>query len=120
MQAPEGLLGGLGLALGDLLLAHRAHVTALLHRRGGDGLALDLHGGPTALATGGHAAGAALAVRTAPEAALLAKTGGKALAGGQSLVAAMRLRLAQPGTLIELSGIADLKGMNRDARAAQW
>ncbi len=39
--------------------------------------------------------------------ALLAKTGGKALAGGQSLVAAMKLRLAQPGHLVDLSGIED-------------
>src|SRR4029078_7054126 len=38
-------------------------------------------------------------------AALLAKTGGKPLAGGQSLVAAMKLRLAQPGTLVDLAGI---------------
>ena len=30
------------------------------------------------------------------------KSGGKALAGGQSLVAAMKLRLAQPGTLVDL------------------
>ena len=27
------------------------------------------------------------------------------LAGGQSLVAAMKLRLAQPGTLVDLAGI---------------
>ena len=33
----------------------------------------------------------------ADAAAMLGKTGGKALAGGQSLVAAMKLRLAQPG-----------------------
>ena len=39
----------------------------------------------------------------ADAAALLAQTGGKALAGGQSLVAAMKLRLAQPGTLVDLS-----------------
>ena len=32
------------------------------------------------------------------------KSGGKALAGGQSLVAAMKLRLAQPGTLVDLVG----------------
>ena len=31
------------------------------------------------------------------------KAGGKALAGGQSLVAAMKLRLAQPGTLVDLA-----------------
>ena len=38
----------------------------------------------------------------ASAAALLAQTNGKALAGGQSLVAAMKLRLAQPGTLVDL------------------
>ena len=47
-------------------------------------------------------------------AALLAQTGGKPLAGGQSLVAAMKLRLSQPGTLVDLSGIAELKGIRRE------
>lgn len=42
-------------------------------------------------------------------ATLLASTGGKPLAGGQSLVAAMKLRLAQPGHVVDLSGIAGLK-----------
>jgi len=42
----------------------------------------------------------------ADAAAALAKSGGKALAGGQSLVGAMKLRLAQPGTLVDLAGIA--------------
>ena len=50
----------------------------------------------------------------ADAAALLAKTGGKALAGGQSLVAAMKLRLAQPGHVVDLSGVAELKGIRRD------
>jgi carbon-monoxide dehydrogenase medium subunit len=53
----------------------------------------------------------------ADAAALLAKTGGKPLAGGQSLVAAMKLRLAQPGTLVDLSGISELKGIRRDGDA---
>lgn len=44
----------------------------------------------------------------------LARTGGKALAGGQSLVGAMKLRLANPGTIVDLSGIADLKGIRRE------
>src|ERR1700693_4418228 len=44
----------------------------------------------------------------------LAKTGGKALAGGQSLVGAMKLRLANPGTVVDLSGIAELKGIKKD------
>ena len=47
-------------------------------------------------------------------AALLGQTGGKPLAGGQSLVAAMKLRLSQPGTLVDLSGIAELKGIRRE------
>ena len=47
-------------------------------------------------------------------AALLAQSGGKALAGGQSLVAAMKMRLAQPGTLVDLSGIAELKGIRKE------
>lgn len=49
--------------------------------------------------------------------ALLAQSGGKALAGGQSLIAAMKLRLAQPGTLVDLSGIAELKGIRREGNA---
>jgi carbon-monoxide dehydrogenase medium subunit len=47
-------------------------------------------------------------------AALLAKSGGKPLAGGQSLIAAMKMRLAQPSALVDLSGIAELKGIRRD------
>jgi len=53
----------------------------------------------------------------ADAAALLAKTGGRPLAGGQSLVAAMKLRLAQPGTLVDLSGIPELKGIRKDGDA---
>lgn len=47
-------------------------------------------------------------------AALLAQSGGKALAGGQSLVAAMKMRLAQPNALVDLSGIAELKGIRKE------
>jgi carbon-monoxide dehydrogenase medium subunit len=50
----------------------------------------------------------------ADAAAMLAKTGGRALAGGQSLVAAMKLRLAQPGTIVDLRGIAEMTGIRRD------
>src|SRR5271157_3281835 len=53
----------------------------------------------------------------ADAAAVLAKSGGKALAGGQSLVGAMKLRLANPGTLVDLSGIAELKGINKEGGA---
>ena len=45
---------------------------------------------------------------------MLAQTGGRALAGGQSIVAAMKLRLAQPGTLVDLSAIPDLKGARKE------
>ena len=48
---------------------------------------------------------------------LLASTGGRPLAGGQSLVAAMKLRLAQPGTVVDLGAIPDLKGIRRDGKA---
>jgi aerobic carbon-monoxide dehydrogenase medium subunit len=47
----------------------------------------------------------------------LAKSGGKALAGGQSLIGAMKLRLAQPGTLVDLSQLAELKGITKDGSA---
>ena len=53
----------------------------------------------------------------ADAAAALAKTGGKALAGGQSLVGAMKLRLANPGTVIDIGGIAELKGIKQDGAA---
>ncbi|HEX6944858.1 MAG TPA: xanthine dehydrogenase family protein subunit M [Casimicrobiaceae bacterium] len=53
----------------------------------------------------------------AEAAAALAKTGGRPLAGGQSLVGAMKLRLAQPGTLVDLSGIAELRGVCKDGNA---
>lgn len=50
----------------------------------------------------------------AEAAGILASTGGRPLAGGQSLVAAMKLRLSQPGTLVDLGGVAELKGIRRD------
>src|SRR6202171_6627311 len=53
----------------------------------------------------------------ADAAAALAKTGGKALAGGQSLVGAMKLRLANPGTVIDIAGIAELRGIKQDGAA---
>jgi carbon-monoxide dehydrogenase medium subunit len=53
----------------------------------------------------------------ADAAAALGKTGGKALAGGQSLVGAMKLRLANPGTVVDLSGIAELKGIRKEGDA---
>jgi carbon-monoxide dehydrogenase medium subunit len=53
----------------------------------------------------------------AEAATLLGSTGGRPLAGGQSLVAAMKLRLAQPGTVVDLGAIPDLKGIRRDGNA---
>lgn len=47
-------------------------------------------------------------------AALLAQTGGRPLAGGQSLVATLKMRLSQPGTLVDLSGIPELKGIRHE------
>jgi carbon-monoxide dehydrogenase medium subunit len=41
------------------------------------------------------------------------------LAGGQSLVQAMRLRLASAETLVDLGGIAELKGITRDAKGVR-
>ncbi len=46
--------------------------------------------------------------------ALLARTGGKPLAGGQSLIAAMKLRLAQPGHVVDLAGIPELAGIRSE------
>jgi carbon-monoxide dehydrogenase medium subunit len=47
---------------------------------------------------------------------LLAELGddGRALAGGHSLIPMMKLRLAAPASLVDLSGIADLKGIRSD------
>jgi carbon-monoxide dehydrogenase medium subunit len=48
---------------------------------------------------------------------LLRKSGGRPLAGGQSLVGAMKLRLAQPGTVVDLAAIPGLAGVRRDGGA---
>src|ERR1700721_261341 len=47
---------------------------------------------------------------------LLATLGddGHALAGGHSLIPMMKLRLAEPAHLVDLAGIADLKGIRSD------
>jgi carbon-monoxide dehydrogenase medium subunit len=55
---------------------------------------------------------------TLPDAVrLLKSTGGRALAGGQSLVAAMKLRLADHGTVVDLGALAELRGIRRDGDA---
>src|SRR5437764_10854751 len=51
----------------------------------------------------------------ADAATVLAKNGdAKALAGGQSLIAAMKLRLAHPTDVVDLGTIAELKGIKAD------
>lgn len=58
------------------------------------------------------------ATTTAQAASLLAgKDDGRFLAGGQSLIAAMKLRLNAPTDLVDLSGIADLKGIRSDGKS---
>ena len=48
--------------------------------------------------------------------ALLADLGDEArpLAGGHSLIPMMKLRLATPGHLVDLAGVADLKGIRAE------
>ncbi|MDM0022212.1 FAD binding domain-containing protein [Variovorax saccharolyticus] len=41
----------------------------------------------------------------------LKRTGGRPLAGGQTLVAAMKTRLSQPGTLVDIAGVPGLRGV---------
>ncbi len=47
----------------------------------------------------------------------LATKGAKLLAGGQTLLPSMKLRLANPGTVVDLGRIASLKGIKREADA---
>lgn len=52
------------------------------------------------------------------DAARLAQSGGaKVLAGGQTLLASMKLRLANPEQLVDLGGIAELAGIRREGNA---
>jgi carbon-monoxide dehydrogenase medium subunit len=44
-------------------------------------------------------------------------SGGQALAGGQTLLASMRQRLTRPEQLVDLSGIAEVRGICRDGDA---
>jgi aerobic carbon-monoxide dehydrogenase medium subunit len=46
--------------------------------------------------------------------ALLAAPDSRPLAGGQTLIAAMKLRLASPATLVDLGGIAELRGIRQE------
>nr|WP_295778340.1 xanthine dehydrogenase family protein subunit M [Rhodoferax sp.] len=54
---------------------------------------------------------------TVQEAAKLAASGTKVLAGGQTLLASMKLRLSQPGAIADLGGIKDLAGIKKDGNA---
>ena len=45
------------------------------------------------------------------------KSGGQALAGGQTLLAAMKQRLLAPDSLIDLAGIASLAGVSKEGNA---
>lgn len=54
---------------------------------------------------------------TVADAARLAASGAKVLAGGQTLLASMKLRLASPEKLIDLSGIPELAGIRREGNA---
>jgi carbon-monoxide dehydrogenase medium subunit len=49
--------------------------------------------------------------------ALLANPDSRPLAGGQSLIAAMKLRLASPASLVDLGGIEELRGIRREGDA---
>jgi len=49
--------------------------------------------------------------------ALLADPDSRPLAGGQSLIAAMKLRLAAPAALVDLGGIEELRGIRREGDA---
>ena len=40
--------------------------------------------------------------------------GGQALAGGQTLIASLKQRLAQPESLIDLAGVAELSGIRKE------
>lgn len=51
---------------------------------------------------------------TTADAAKLAASGAKFLAGGQTLLASMKLRLSNPGTLVDLGGIKELVGICKD------
>ena len=48
------------------------------------------------------------------DAVQLAGAGGKPLAGGQTLLASMKLRLSAPEQLVDLAGIPELTGIRRD------
>ena len=54
---------------------------------------------------------------TVQDAAKLAASGSKPLAGGQTLLASMKLRLSSPDKLADLSGIKDMAAIKRDGNS---
>ena len=50
---------------------------------------------------------------------LMSQTGGKLLAGGHSLIPTLKLRLADPGTLIDIGRISDLQGISTSGGSIQ-
>ncbi|MBK8665635.1 MAG: xanthine dehydrogenase family protein subunit M [Burkholderiales bacterium] len=54
---------------------------------------------------------------TQADALKLAKAGGKLLAGGQTLLASMKLRLAAPEQLVDLGAVKELAGVRKDGDA---
>lgn len=54
---------------------------------------------------------------TLADAAKAAAGGAKPLAGGQTLLASMKLRLSDPGSLVDLGGIKELAGIRREGNA---
>jgi aerobic carbon-monoxide dehydrogenase medium subunit len=54
---------------------------------------------------------------TTADAAKLAASGAKFLAGGQTLLASMKLRLSNPATLADLGGIKELVGICKDGNS---
>ena len=54
---------------------------------------------------------------SAADAGKLAASGAKILAGGQTLLASMKLRLANPPSLADLGGIAELSGICREGNS---
>ena len=51
------------------------------------------------------------------EAVKLAQAGGKWLAGGQTLLGSMKLRLASPEQIVDLGGVQDLAGVRKEGNA---
>ncbi|MEB2347933.1 MAG: xanthine dehydrogenase family protein subunit M [Comamonadaceae bacterium] len=54
---------------------------------------------------------------TQADALKLAQAGGKLLAGGQTLLASMKLRLAAPEQVVDLGGIKELAGIRKEGNA---